>query len=215
MIKNLLTAILFLMAGANASAQNIKFYAQVDKTQIQLDEQLTLTISLEGEVKTVPQPKFPQLNQFSMYEAGRSQNFSYVNGQVSSSVNFNYALVPKSAGKFTIPPIEIQLDGKSYQTNPIEITVIASQALAEPAPKDKLGNQKQPTQDLWIETSLDRDKAYVGQQVTLTLKFYQGVKLFQNPEYSPPSLSGFWTEDLPPRNGIIRRLAAGAIMCRR
>jgi len=150
-------------------------------------------------VKTVPQPKLPQLNQFSIYAAGRYQNFSYDNGQVSSSMNFNYVLVPKSAGKFTIPPIEIQLDGKTYQTNPIEITIIASQAQAEPAPKDKFGNQKQQAQDLWIETSLDRDKAYVGQQVTLTLKFYQGVKLFQNPEYSPPSLSGFWTEDLPPQ----------------
>jgi hypothetical protein len=53
--------------------------------------------------------------------------------------------------------------------------------------------------DLFIETAVDKKKAYVNEQITLTFRFYQGVRLFNNPEYVPPSLTGFWTEDLPPR----------------
>lgn len=189
-----------------SAAQNIKFYAQVDRTQIYLDEQLTLMISLEGDVGTIPKPKFPPLTQFVIYEAGRSQNFSYVNGQVSSSVNYNYVLMPRMAGKFTIPPIEIELEGKTFKTTPIEITVLAGKSRGEPLQRDQMQATKQ-AQDLWIETSLDKSKAYVGEQVTLTLKFYQGVRLFQNPEYTPPSLTGFWTEDLPPQKKYYQNIA--------
>jgi len=199
-MRRSLTFTLFLLAlTLGAQGQNVKFYANLDRTQIQLDEQVALTVSLEGEVQAVPRPVLPQLNQFIIYEAGRSQNFSYVNGQVSSSINFNYVLMPKLAGKFTIPPIEIQLEGKTYRTNPLEITVASSRSRKEPLQKGKAESQRGQIPDLWIETSLDRDTAYVGQQVTLTLKFYQGVRLFQNPEYAPPSLTGFWTEDLPPQ----------------
>lgn len=188
------------------SAQSITFQAQVDRTEISLDEQVTLTVSLAGNVNVVPRPKLPALNQFIVYEAGRSQNFSYAGGQVSSSVNFNYVLAPRMAGRFIIPPLEIQVEGKTYRTNPIEITVTGP-GQAQPSPKAPVREPRpgQPQEsgigsgDIWIETSLDKDTVYVGQQVTLTLKFYQGVRLFQNPEYTPPTLTGFWTEDLPPQ----------------
>jgi len=193
-----LSLTLLLIAFTTTPAQNIKFYAQVDRIQVYLDEQFTLTLSLEGDVGSVPRPKFPALTNFVVYESGRSQNFSYVNGQVSSSINFNYILMPRQAGKFTIPPVAIELQGNTYHTNPIEITVLAGQSRGEPLRKDQLEGTKQ-AQDLWIETSIDKKTAYVGEQVTLTLKFYQGVRLFQNPEYTPPSLTGFWTEDLPPQ----------------
>ncbi|HEX7400628.1 MAG TPA: BatD family protein, partial [candidate division Zixibacteria bacterium] len=49
------------------------------------------------------------------------------------------------------------------------------------------------------ETVVDKKKVYVDEQGTLTLRFYQGVRLFNNPEYTPPSLTGFWAEDLPPK----------------
>ncbi|MGH8004680.1 MAG: BatD family protein, partial [Limisphaerales bacterium] len=42
-------------------------------------------------------------------------------------------------------------------------------------------------------------KVYVSEQVTYTVKFYQAVRLFDNPEYYPPSVTGFWKEDMPPQ----------------
>jgi hypothetical protein len=179
-------------------AQGINFYASVDRSEMYLDEQITLTISIEGDVQSVPLPRLSGLNQFVVYEAGRSQNFSYVNGQVSSSLRFNYVLMPRMAGKFTIPPIEVSIKGQTHRTSPIEVNVIGAKSRGEPLQTDQIQN-KQQAPDLWIETSLDKETAYVGEQVTLTLKFCQGVRLFQNPEYTPPSLTGFWSEDLPPQ----------------
>jgi hypothetical protein len=194
---------LLILLTSFAFAQNISFNATVDKTEASLDDQITLTVSVSGNVKSIPQPQLPSLVDFTIYTAGRSQNISYVNGQMSSSVSFNYVLVPKKAGKFTIGPAQIVLEGKTYQTNPIEITVLAG---AEPqpstatSPKEKSEEQSKISgKDLFVETVVDKNKAYVNEQVTLTLRFYQGVRLFNNPEYTPPSVTGFWAEDLPPR----------------
>jgi hypothetical protein len=137
-----------------------------------------------------------------VYSAGRNQQFSFVNGKVFSSVAFNYLLVPKSEGEFTIPSLQLTLDGTTYKTQPIVITVTAGaqepETPSQPETKQPPETKKKAT-DLFVETTVDKKKAYVNEQITLTFKFYQGVRLFSNPEYSPPALTGFWIEDLPPQ----------------
>jgi hypothetical protein len=201
----ILSIVLFLLLGISPScfAQNISFKATVDKTEVSLDDQITLTISVSGDVKSIPQPQLPSLNDFTVYSAGRSQNFSYVNGRMSASVSFNYILAPRKAGKFTIGPAKIELEGKTYQTTPIDITIVSGTKTQPPptTPGRERAEEKSRLsgKDLFIETVVDKKKAYVNEQITLTLRFYQGVRLFNNPEYTPPSLVGFWSEDLPPK----------------
>jgi uncharacterized protein (DUF58 family) len=196
--------LLFLSFVPMAQAQDINFEASVDRTEVSIDEQITLTVSVSGNVKSIPEPELPPLNDFSVYSAGRSHNFSYTNGQLSSSVTFNYILAPRKAGKFTIGPAKITVDGKTFQTTPIEITVTAGAETetAPPATGEQKKAQKPPQlagKDLFIRTFVDKKQAYVNDQITLTFQFFQGVRLFNNPEYTPPSLTGFWSEDLPPK----------------
>jgi hypothetical protein len=191
-----------LLLNQPSLSQDISFNASVDKTEVGLDDQITLTVSVSGNVKSIPQPQLPSLESFTVYSAGRSQNFVYSGGKISSSVTFNYILAPRKAGKFTIGSAEIVLDGKTYKTNPIEVTVTGEakpEAAPPPSPKESVQRTELQGKDLFIETVVDKKKAYVNEQITLTLRFYQGVRLFNNPEYSPPSLTGFWAEDLPPR----------------
>ncbi|MGB2698475.1 MAG: BatD family protein, partial [Candidatus Zixiibacteriota bacterium] len=181
---------------------DIHFKASVDRTQVTLDDQITFTVTVSGDVKSVPKPTLPGLDDFVIYSSGTSQNWSFVNGKMFSSVAYNYILVPKSEGKFTIPPLQMTLDGTTYKTQPITITV--SEGTEEPeaqAPPEttKPTTKAEKTTDLFVRTTVDKTKAYVNQQLTLTFRFYQGVRLFSNPEYSPPTLTGFWVEDLPPQ----------------
>jgi len=202
-IIGLIELLLLLFSSQLCLAQNISFNASVDKTQAGLDEQITLTVSVSGDVKSIPEPELPPLDEFTVYSAGRSHNFSYANGRISSSVTFNYVLLPRKTGKFTIGPAQIELEGKAYQTSPIEITVAGgarTQPSPEPSDKEKQkGKPQVKAKDLFVETVVDKKKAYVNEQITLTFRFYQGVRLFNNPEYTPPSLTGFWSEDLPPK----------------
>jgi uncharacterized protein (DUF58 family) len=201
--------LLFLSFVPIAQAQDINFEASVDRTEVSTDEQITLTVSVSGNVKSIPEPELPPLNDFSVYSAGRSHNFSYTNGQLSSSVTFNYILAPRKAGKFTIGPAKITVDDKTFETTPIEITVTAGGETEETPPTtgEQKKTQKPPQlagKDLFIRTSVDKKRVYVNDQITLTFQFYQGVRLFNNPEYTPPSLTGFWSEDLPPKRQFYR-----------
>jgi len=184
-------------------AQSISFDASVDRTEVSVGEQITLTVSVSGDVKSIPQPDLPPLDEFSVYSAGRSQNFTYVNGRLSASVTFNYVLVPNKAGKLTIGPASIKVEGKTYQTSPIQITVAGEgQAPSSSTPSQDEKSTTKPQlsgKDIFMETVVDKKKAYVNEQIVLTLRFYQGIRLFDNPEYTPPSLTGFWAEDLPPK----------------
>lgn len=190
----------FILLLSNSFAQDILFEANVDRTQLSLDEQINLTIRVSGNVKSIPQPKLPSLNDFAVFSAGRSQSFEFVNGKVSSSVTFNYILVPKKEGEFTISPAEISLEGKVYKTAPIKIIVLSRiQKGLTPSEKVEEKKMKEKAKDLFIQTAVDKKKAFVNQQITLTFRFYQGVRLFRSPEYTPPTLTGFWVEDLPPQ----------------
>ncbi|MGB2768750.1 MAG: BatD family protein, partial [Candidatus Zixiibacteriota bacterium] len=188
---------LLLLLVRSGLAQNISFDASVDRTEVSVGEQITLTVSVSGDVKAIPQPELPSLDEFNVYSAGRSQNFTYVNGRLSASVTFNYVLVPRKAGKLTIGPARIKLDGKTYQTAPIQIAVASEgKTPSSPASSKEEKSTTKPQlsgKDIFMETVVDKRKAYVNEQIVLTLRFYQGIRLFDNPQYTPPSLTGFWT----------------------
>jgi hypothetical protein len=182
----------------------VSFTASADKTTLSLDDQLTLTLTVEGQMRSVPEPRLPSLEGFQVYSSGRSQQFSFVNGQFSASVTFNYILRPTTVGKHTIGSAEITLDGQIYRTQPIEVEVLEGR-VPTPTPPEQAPAAGAPSQlagqDLFVEAVVDKDEAYVGEQVTYTFRFYQGVELFgADLRYSKPETTGFWTEDLPPQN---------------
>ncbi len=201
-----LNLILIFLTATIGAAQEISFSASVDKTQVGVNEQIVLTIQVSGNVQNIPLPKLPALNNFNIYSSGRTQSFSFVNGQVSNTASFNYVLVPTATGQFTIDPAEITLEGKTYKTNPITITVTqgsGSPPSTQPSLKPNLPSKTQNItvsgEDLYLEASVDKKRAYINEQITLTLKFYQAVNLLKSPDYTPPALTGFWVEDLPPQ----------------
>ncbi len=58
---------------------------------------------------------------------------TFVNGQLSASVQHRYSLVPLRAGRFTLGPFSIQHQGQTYQTEPIAVEVAAASAPQAPA----------------------------------------------------------------------------------
>lgn len=187
--------------------QDISIEAGVDRQEISLDEQITLTIVVSGNVSNIPQPTVPNMDGFTAYSSGRSQNISIINGQFTSSVTFTYILVPNDEGEYTLGPFSIDYKGNTYSADAINIKVSPRSSAQPSAPSyaapDKYESGAAPGagqhKELFIETYVDKLRAYVNEQVTLTFAFYQAVNLFENPVYSAPSTTGFWTEDMPPQ----------------
>ena len=197
-MKKFLFIILYLSVVSICYAQDISISANVDKQEIALDDQITLSIVVSGNVSNIPQPTIPSLDGFTAYSSGRSQNISIINGQITSSVSFTYILVPNEVGEYTLGPFSIDYKNNTYSADAIDIKVLQRSAQPQ-APSYAAPDYRDAERELFIETYVDKLRAYVNEQITLTFAFYQAVNLFGNPVYNPASTTGFWTEDMPPQ----------------
>jgi hypothetical protein len=210
MIRRLQTIVIGLglvLALASGLSAQVSVSASVNRNQIAEGETIQFTIIVKGSVSRLPEIALPNLDGFQVYSSGTSQNYSWVNGQTEQSKQFNFVLAPTRSGKLNIPSMALDVDGKRYVTQGIQVTVIAGSgsqnATNDPnrgRPRARQGQSRQVSnEDIFIRTSVDRDTVYVNQQVTLSFKFFQGVDILQNPDYKPPQKTGFWVEDLPPQ----------------
>ena len=84
------TLLAFLCAAAAVpAAAAVQVSAELSRPQVAMGDQLTLAVTVSGDQASLPSPKLPALDAFSIYDSGRSQSLNFVNGQVSSSVVYS------------------------------------------------------------------------------------------------------------------------------
>jgi len=119
------------LSGSNLLlAAEAKLQAMVDKQTAHQDEEINFSIRILDAKNNIPAPKLPAFLGFDTFYSGRASHFTFINGKSNSITEFNYVLVPKSAGVFTISPIEITVDGQAYHTEAIQIEVLGQQMQA-------------------------------------------------------------------------------------
>ena len=187
-------ALFAISSETNAKISDIKIDVSLNRDTIGLDEQVILQITVSSSERNLPAPRLPTLPMFKVYSQGRSSNISITNGVVNATLTYRYILTPQKAGTFPIEQVSIVHKNRRFKGNTVELTVL-SQGVATPkklegSAKDQKGNSR----DYFLEASVDKKNPYVGQQVTLTLKFYIAVQNYGSPELSEPSMTGFWSE---------------------
>ncbi len=204
----MLTFICIGFFGVNLYSQEVNLTAAVDRNVVSLNEPVLLTVTVSGNIAKVPKPELPSLDNFDIYSKGTSRNISFINGKVSSSISYNYSLMPKKIGKFTIAGCKIKLKRKTFESQPIEIEVTKESKqpkVTGQRPKgqnftfpfeEKRQKVVNPTNEIFIKTYVDKKDVYVGEEVILTFKLYSNAHLLTQPEYIPPKTEGFWKEDM-------------------
>ncbi len=195
-IKQILVSAALFAGLCSALHADVVISVSADKNKIDLNDNIRLNVSVEGS-GNVPQPQMPDLSAFNVYSSGRSQNISFINGKMSSSIVYNYNLMPKSTGKFTIGAFSVTVDGKTAQSQPLEIEVVPAGS-SPPQSSKPAGRTNAP--GAFVKLLASRSKVFLNEQVILRFKFYFRVNLLANPQYQPPEFKGFIAEDLPPKN---------------
>lgn len=144
------------------------FTAHVDKTVGTIDDQFILTLTVNGRADS--KPRLPTIAGLDSSSAGTSHSTSWVNGVINREVQYRYILTANRLGKFTVPSLELVVDGQRYTTLPIAIEV---QEQGQQA-----GAQLQ-AKELFIVREFSQATAYVGEQVIETIKLYYRLKLLQ------------------------------------
>ena len=178
-------------------AQDISVRASVPEPVVTVGEPFEYVIEIQGSVnvESVQMAKVPRVE-----KQGESQStsVSIVNGKVSQSRIISYTLVATSEGKLTIPAATVKVEGKLYQTNPVELTVV--KAVAQAQNGSAVGGNSHP--DLvFIKPVVSKTKLYVGEATTVTYKLYERADISNVVVEKDVKPEGFWVEEIDLQQG--------------
>jgi hypothetical protein len=95
--------------------------ASVDKTQVEANQPVTLTVRISGagNIKTLPDPMLPPLEDFKKFDSGSNEKITSTQEILKGTKTYTYVLIPKTEGKYTVSPAVFTFfdpQAKSYKT---------------------------------------------------------------------------------------------------
>jgi hypothetical protein len=199
-------------AGGMQSPQNTNaqftLRSEVDARKLGLQDQLQLTITVEGSGAPDEIPPPPLVNLDVAAGPFSSSQISIVNGRMSQSRSFTYVLQPRAAGKAEIGAV--QAGGQSTQPIAVEV-VVGSIRPREPQRQDPFGRDPftDPLEDVFgrrrtrpetarvqMEVMPSRTRLHVGEPLVLTYWLYTQASIADLQFKEAPQFAGFWVEDL-------------------
>ncbi|SPE60567.1 conserved exported hypothetical protein [Verrucomicrobia bacterium] len=145
-------------------ALGASFTASLDRDTVTLGESLTLSLTFSGGAPENP-PALPAIRNLQIDYVGPSSQFSFINGQVSSTVTHNFTVTPRQAGEFTIPAVTAEVAGAKLATQPLKLKVLAPNA--PPPAAVAAGNEP-----AFMKLVLPRKEIYMGDTMLAELQLY-------------------------------------------
>lgn len=185
-----------LLWSVAALAQDGSFTATVSQSKVGTGEQFTVTFAVSGAdamgAKNFRAPDFGQLLVLS--GPNTSQSYQIINGSMSGSISYSYVLYARQTGKFTINAATIDYKGNQLKTQPILVEVVQGKPQQKAqAPETNLANIGE---NLFVRAIADKQRARIGEQVTITYKLYTRVSVSGYDLTKAPTYEGFWSEDI-------------------
>ncbi len=168
--------VLVAVALVHGAAWAASFTASLDRDTITLGEQATLSLKFEG-VQPQDAPGLPRIAGLAFQYVGPSSSFSFINGQTTSSVTYNYIVTAQRDGEFTIPVLRANVGGQQLASAPLKLVVTKVNA----PPAADVASGREPA---FLKLIVPKNKVYVGEPMVGQLELYlrddvQGVNNFQ------------------------------------
>jgi tetratricopeptide (TPR) repeat protein len=180
-LKRLALALLFVLGTAATGAAATQVYARVDAaTAIYPGEDFTYSVVVEGGGQPSKIDISP-LAAFSPRRAGSGTSMQTVNGLMTVSYSENFALTAGQPGVMHLPEVTVVVDGRTYTTNPVDVTV------SRPGTTDRMS----------VECLLSDKECYVGQPLVMTVRWIVTARV-QDGAFEVPVFRSddFYLEDL-------------------
>jgi hypothetical protein len=159
-----------------ALAQNPPLSAFVDRTDVAINDVITLTIRMDAALGS-SRPQLGGLNSDFEQVGGLSTRSTYTNnnGNIQSWTEYSIQLRPLKTGRLTIPAFRVNGEASS----PITITVGDA---AQTSSTDE-------SDDIFIESTVSKDEIYVQEQLIYTIKIYYAIGFDQGAQLTSPQVS--------------------------
>ncbi len=145
--------------------------AVLSNSQTAVGETVELQIKVTGPGDAQP-PEEISIDGLEIHATGQSRQFEIHNFSTSSSVTYNYTILPLRAGRFTIPPQTVRAGGSLLRTPELILNVADSPGRSSGA-RPSRGTQSQSVRasDLvFAELVVPKKTAYVGEVVPVQIR---------------------------------------------
>jgi len=194
MFQRISIAILIAAACVDfARADSPSVTAVLSNSEATVGETVELQIKVTGPGDARP-PEEISIDGLEIHSTGTSRQFEIHNFSTSSSVTYNYTILPLRAGRFTIPPQTVLAGGKILRTPELALNVAdvpGQQSTTRPG-RSAQGTQSQSTNArdmVFAELIVPKKTAYVGEIVPVQIRM--GFDARVHPRLTePPDITG-------------------------
>lgn len=181
LLKYAILVVPVLLSTVVSSSAAVRVSAKVDSdSPIYPGDEFVYSIVVEGGGKPSKIDVSP-LAPFNPRSAGSGQSIQTVNDRTTVAYSENFAITAGQAGKMSLPPVTVIVDGKTYTTNPVEVPV------SQPGTTDRIS----------VELAVSEKKCYVGQPIVMTVKWIITTRVDRGAFDVPVFKSNdFYIEDL-------------------
>lgn len=221
--KHILSLLLLLSA---ITAHAVTFRAQAP-SQVMVGMEFEISFVLSGSDRSASNISVPQLsgakrlNNDPMVSQGFSRQI-YSNGQGSPSqssssyIAYTFRYIASSAGRHTLGPATVTVNGKRYSSQPVTIEVLSSPYQSQAPQQQQAPPQQQSnvpadlrelieqiagrdvtSNDFFVKITISKDVVYEQEAVMCHIKLYSRFPLGSFHCTQQPSFNGFLIEDLP------------------
>jgi hypothetical protein len=148
-------------------------------------------------------PAFKGIQVISGPNTLSSQTYSYVNGNTTQliSTSYTYHLIAEKEGKFIIPSAQVTVNGKTYNSEPFEITVVKGENGNNTNNNLNQNNsnsnsENEISDNVFIKTTYSKTNVYPGEFIISTTKIYTKIDIRNLAEKNTPKYTGFWIKDI-------------------
>ena len=183
-VKHIILVLAVMAALAVSASGQVQVSAQVDSGKdIYVGEGFNFHIVIQGS-ENAGNVDLQPLQKYNPQSAGtqKRSSINFINSRTIQTITtiMTYVLTVSREGRIQLPSLTVEVDGKTYRTNPVTVNII------KPGTTDQLD----------LEVSLSQQHCYVGQPVIMTVKFFISANIgdFQ---FNIPAFNGddFYIED--------------------
>lgn len=217
MRNKLLIVLSFIGIALGAYADEVVFKASAP-SQVIVGRPFQLTYSVNQRSRDLRAPEFTDFDYLAGPYTSTSSSTSFVNGHRTSSFTqtYTYTLMARNAGTFTISPASVRVDGESYQSNGVRITVLPEDE-PQQSPNSPQGGQTASavqqrsaqigeagqsgsvsSENIFVRTIASKTRVHEQEALLITYKLYFAnvdvAQLTNNTKL--PEFTGFLKQDL-------------------
>ncbi|TXK72515.1 BatD family protein [Mesonia sp. HuA40] len=170
----------------------VKFEAEVSRNSLGLNERLRVDFVMNQEGDNFKPPAFKNFT----VVGGPYQSISnsYINGKRSFKKSYGYYLEPNSRGKLEIGQAEVLINGQTYKTSPVTITVSA----AVDQPNQENTANKRASQGIHLVTRISNEQPYLNEGISVEYVLYisPSVNISNWRPIDNPKFADFWSQNI-------------------